>query len=82
MAVARALHSRLPCVESFRPDIVIIELGTNNLSRSGPAEVGSLLEEFARILHVNYGVRIVAINQVIFRARSPTFNANVRILNR
>lgn len=57
LTVTRALNSRLTCVASFRPNIVIIELGTNDLTRFGPAEVGSNLEEFARNLHANYGVK-------------------------
>ncbi len=81
LTVARALNSRLPSIESFRPDIVIIELGTNDLTRYGPAKVGSDLEEFARNLHINYGVKLVCVNQILFRAHSPLFNAKVRVLN-
>ena len=82
--VARALNLSLSCVESFRPDIVtvIVELGTTDLTRFGPAEVGSNLEEFARNLHANYGVKLVCVNQIFFRAQSPLFNAKVRVLNR
>lgn len=69
-------------MESFRPDIVIVELGTNDLSRFGPAAVGSNIEEFARNLHVNYGVKLVCVNQILYRAQSPQFNAKVRVLNR
>ena len=81
LTVAWALNSRLSCVESFRPDIIIVELGTNDLTRFGPAEVGSNLE-FARNHHANYGVKLVCVNHILFRAQSPLFNAKVRVLNR
>lgn len=79
--VDRALHSRLTRLGSFRPDIVILELGTNDLSRHEPALVGSMLEEFARVLHVDYGVKVVCVNQILLRDNSPVFNARARILN-
>ena len=69
-------------MESFRPDIVIFELGTKDLGKSRPEIVGSQLEEFARVLHVNFEVKIVCVNQIIFRDNRPDFNANVCLLNR
>ena len=80
--VQRALFYRLTRVESFRPDIVVLELGTNDLTSCEPEVVGSMLEELVRVLHVDYGVKVVRVNQIIFRANSPVFNARVPILNR
>ena len=77
----RALFYRLTRVESFRPDIVVLELGTNDLTSSEPEVVGSMLEELVRVLHVDYGVKVVYVNLIIFRANSPVFNARVPILN-
>ena len=80
--VQMALFYRLTRVESFRPDIVVLELGTNDLTSCEPEVVGSMLEELVRVLHVDYGVKVVCVNQIIFRANSPVFNARVPILNR
>ena len=80
--VQRAIFYRLTRVESFRPDIVVLELGTNDLTSSEPEVIGSMLEELVRVLHVDYGVKVVGVTQIIFRANSPVFNACVPILNR
>ena len=80
--VQRAIFYRLTRVESFLPDIVVLELGTNDLTSSEPEVIGSMLEELVCVLHVDYGVKVVCVNQIIFRANSPVFNACVPILNR
>ena len=52
--VAKTLQYDLPVVASFAPDIVILQLGTNGLSRLDPLVVGSSIEELVRILHDTY----------------------------
>ena len=79
--VERALHSRFTCLRSFRQDIVILELGTNDLSSHEPAVVGSMLEKFACVFHVDYGVKVVCVNQILLRANSPDFNALMHLIN-
>ena len=36
---------------SFRPDIGIVQLGTNYLTSCSPLQVGSALEDFLHLLH-------------------------------
>ena len=52
--MAKTLQYDLPVVASFAPDIVILQLGTNGLSRLDPLVVGSSIEELVRILHDTY----------------------------
>ena len=80
--VAKTIKFDLHVVRSTRPDIVIGQLGTNDLPLQSPLQVGSELEDFVRLLHVSYGVKFVCVCQTI-RQRSPTaFNKNVDLLTR
>ena len=54
-------------VLNFRPDIILLESGTNDLSHSAPEVVGSKIEEFARLLRDQYKVRVVGVCQMIDR---------------
>lgn len=49
--IAKVLQYDLHIVESFKPQIVILELGTNDLSHLAPTTVGSSLEELTQVLH-------------------------------
>ena len=52
---ARDLH----VVADFAPDKVILEIGTNDLSRCRPEGVGFAIEELTRLLLEEYSVRVV-----------------------
>ena len=67
---------------STRPDIVIVQLGTNNLTFQSPLQVGSELEDFVRLLHDSYGVKFVSVCQTIHRCSVTAFNKNVDLLTR
>ena len=69
-------------VERFKPDVVILQIGTNDLTRrrSSPASVGSAIEDLVCLLHNEYGVRLVCVGQTVKRHPVGTFNANVQIL--
>ena len=62
-------------MQSVNPDIVIVKLGTNDLSFRVPLLVGSDPEEFVRLLHASYGVQFVVyaiLFVVVRRCRSKT----------
>ena len=46
-------------VQSVRPDIVTVQLGTTDLSFRAPLLVGSDPEDFVRLLRASYGVQFV-----------------------
>ena len=69
-------------LERFKPDVVFLQIGTNDLTRrrSSPASVGSVIEDFVCLLHHEYGVSLVCVGQTVKRHPVGTFNANVQIL--
>ena len=58
----------LPMIEHFRPDIVYLEMGTNDLANPSnrPEVIGSKLDDFANKCHAA-GVGITILGQTIFR---------------
>ena len=47
----QSVMTYLHVVQSVRPDIVILQLGTHDLSFRAPLPVGSDPEDFVRLLH-------------------------------
>ena len=80
--VAKTIKFDLHVVRSTRPDIVIVQLGTNDLPFQSPLRVGSELEDFVRLLHDFYGVEFVCVCQTIRRRSATAFNKNVDLLTR
>ena len=81
--VDKIMQHDLPFVQHFKPDIVILEVGTNDLSSCAPEVVGSKVDDLARLFRDKYNVRVVGVCHVINRnvpySRSPApdqgFNA-------
>ena len=69
-------------VERFKPEVVFLQIGTNDLTRrrSSPAAVGSPIEDLVCLLHHEYGVGLVCVGQTVKRRPVGTFKANVQIL--
>ena len=80
--VAKTIKSDLHVIESFAPDIVVLQLGTNDLSRLDPLVVGSAIEDLVRILHDSHNVKLVCVCQTIYRGSDPAFNVRVRALTK
>ena len=59
--VAKQIKFDLHVVRSTRPDIVIVQLGTDDLPFQSPLQVGSELVDFVRLLHDFYGVKFVCV---------------------
>ena len=78
--VAKQIKFDLHVVRSTRPDIVIMQLGTNDLPFQSPLQVGSELEDFVRLLHDFYGVKFVCVCQTIRRRSATAFTKNVDLL--
>ena len=47
--IAKVLQYDLHIVESFKPQIVVLELGTNDLSHLAPTTVGSSLKDLTQV---------------------------------
>ena len=78
---AKTIHYDLPVIASFAPDIVILQLGANDLSQLDPLVVGSSIEELVTTLHDRYNIKIVCVCQTL-RGSDPVFNARVHALNK
>ena len=59
--VAKLRHHDLHVVRSLAPDIIILEIGTNDLSIHGPEVVGSAIDDLVQLLRVEFSVRVVAV---------------------
>ena len=57
--MARTIRNDLHVVQSVRQDIVILQLGPNDLLFRAPLLVGSDPEDFVRLLLASYGVQFV-----------------------
>ena len=79
--VAKTVRHDLPVIARFAPDIVILQLGTNDLSYLDPLVAGSSIEELVTTLHDKYHVRIVCVCQTL-RGSDPVLNARVHALNK
>ena len=64
----------LHILHSFRSDIVIVQLGTNDLPSCPPLLVGSALEDLVHLLHDSYGVKGLWVSQTIRRRANVVFN--------
>ena len=77
--VAKVMRYDLEIVRQFSPDIVILQLGTNDISARSICSalaVGSQLEDLTKLLHEQFGATVVCVCQTILRENS---HLNVRI---
>ena len=63
------------------PQVVILELGTNDLARLRPEVTGSEIEELVRLLLDTFSVRVIGVCEVLPRVGAPFFNGAASILN-
>ena len=60
----------LHVVEKVMPDIVLLEIGTNDLMTAAPEVVGSALDDLVTLLRTQYSVKVVGVCLVIPRVTS------------
>ena len=80
--VSKTIRFDLHVVTEFAPNIVILQLGTNDLATTSAFETGSAIEDLSRLLHESYGVQVVCVCQAIYRQNSPSFNRQVDLLTK
>lgn len=73
----RTVHSLraydLHVVKDLAPDVIILEIGTNDLSHAPPEVVGSTIEDLVSLLLNEYSVRVIGVCHVIPRGFSSGF---------
>ena len=79
----------LSVVGRLKPEIVILELGSNDLSpgEARPERVGSEIESLVQLLHAQYGVKFIVVcqtinNRALCPRSTPSYNDLVALLNR
>ena len=65
--LAKTIQYDLGVVESFAPDIVILQLGTNDLASLSAVETGSAIEDLTRLLFESYGVKFICLSDNLSR---------------
>ena len=80
--ISKVIQHDLGIVETFAPEIVVIQLGINDLSSLSAVETGSALEDLSRLLHESHGVQRVCVCHTIFRGNAPLFNRQVKLLTK
>ena len=77
----KRLRRDLGIVSSLSPQVVILDIGTNDLTRLRPEVTGSEIEELVRLLPDTFSVGVIGVCEVLPRARAPFFNDAALILN-
>ena len=70
----------LHVVKEFAPNVVVLQLGTNDLATTSAVETGSAIEDLCRLLHESYGVEVVCVCQTLYRHNAVSFNKEVDLL--
>ena len=58
-SVRSARFSLAMALKSFKPDIVLNQLGSNDLTGDTALRVGSSIDDFVRLLHDVYHVKVI-----------------------
>ena len=69
----------LCAVEEFAPDVVVLQLGTNDLPNTSAVETGTAIEDLCRLLHESYGVEVICVCQTLHRHNTPSFKRQVNL---
>ena len=80
--VEKAIRCDLHVVESFAPHIVILQLGTNDLSHLDPLVAASAIEDLVGILYEEHSVRQICVCQTLIHENDAAFNVRVKALTK
>ena len=72
--VSKARAFDLGVVESFRPDIVILQLGSNVFVHGDPLSMASAIVELVTLLHNSFLVKRICVCQILYRVSSHAYN--------
>ena len=80
--VTKTVQHDLYVIKCFQPDIVIIQLGSNDLTSETALRVGSSIDDFVRLLHDVYHVNVICVCQTIMRQDQSAFNRKAKLLTK
>ena len=64
--VTKTVQHDLHMIKSFKPDIVIVQLGSNDLTSETALRVGASKDDFLRLLHDLYHVQVIYVCKTVF----------------
>ena len=71
----------LDAASALKPDVIILEIGTNDLVTNHHEIIGSETDDLVQLLLQSYSVRVIGVCEVLPRVRVLFFNAAAPILN-
>ena len=80
--VTKTVQLDLDVIKSFKPDIVIIQLGSYDLTSETALRVGSSTDIFVKLLHDLYHVKVIYVCQTIMGLGQSAFNRKVKLLTK
>ena len=78
VSTVRAFDQRI--VEIFRPDLVILQLGSNDLVHGDPLSIASGIEDLVTLLHDSFQVTRICVCQSLYRVSGAAYYQRVRDL--
>ena len=80
--VTKMIQRDLHVLKSFKPDLVIIRLGSNVFTSETALRVGSSTDVFVKLLHDLYHVKVIYVCQTIMRQGQSAFNRKAKLLTK
>ena len=75
--VSKTREYDLGVVEEFGPNVVLMQLGTNDLNTISAVETGSAIEDLCPLRYESYGVELICVCQTLYRKDASSFNKRV-----
>ena len=72
----------LGVVEEFASNVVIMQLGRNDLTTISAVENGSSIEDLCRLPYESYGVELIFVCQTLYRQDASSFNKQTDLLTK
>ena len=66
-------------VSALKPDVSILEIGSNDPVANRPEVVGSEIDDVVHLLQQSYSVQVIGVCEVIPRVRAPFFTMSRRL---
>ena len=80
--VTKMVQRDLHVLKSFKPDLVIIRLGSNVFTSETALRVGSSTDVFVKLLHDLYHVKVIYVCQTIMHQGQSAFNRKAKLLTK
>ena len=78
--VLKTTKCDLHVVEEFAPNVIVLQLGTNDLATTLAVETGSAIKDLCQLLHESYGIEVVCVCQKLYGQNATSFNRQVDLL--